>query len=187
MTGLVHGQPFFILIGSALTTRKSAELGAQNLAHLADVTEFIAMKIVLLLLVALVAGGFATTALAAREPVSLYCDGRFTRSIDSQPAYPAVALLQISANDFSLDIKGFGHGEAKGKLTRTSAFDLSGPVLFTPSAPGTGTGTAPFEALVVLQKYSGQLALRIPGDTSMSGVRYSGVCSEKRPLVDSVD
>ncbi|MBL0162166.1 MAG: TonB family protein [Xanthomonadales bacterium] len=120
---------------------------------------------------------------AAHAPVSLYCDGHIMRDSDNLLAGVAGALLRISANDFSLDIEGLGHGEAKGKFKRANAFELSGPVLFTPSE----AGTAPFEALVVLQKYSGQLALRIPGDKSMSGVRYSGECTERRPLVDSMD
>ncbi len=125
---------------------------------------------------------YTLTPMGGKEPVSLYCTGYFTPAGGS-PRAGVGALLRISANDFSVDIEGFGHGAAKGKLKRANAFELSGPVLFTPSTPGA----TPFEALVVLQKYSGQLALRIPGDTSMSGVRYSGECTEKRPLVDSVD
>ncbi|MFZ1796218.1 MAG: TonB family protein [Dokdonella sp.] len=126
---------------------------------------------------------FTLTQPAARESTALYCDGRFMLETDSQIVRPAGALLMISANDFSLDIEGFGHGKATGKLKRANAFELSGPVLFTPSAPATDA----FEAMVVVQKYSGMLELRIPGDTSLSRVRYAGECAQKQPLVDIAD
>lgn len=144
------------------------------------------MKISLFLLIAstaLFAGGCATTPSAARKSVSLYCDGNFLRD-DTTYTTPGVAvLLQISANDFSLDVEGFGHGEAKGKLKRTSAFDLTGTILFTPSTSGIDS----LEASVVLQKYSGALKLRVLGTSLSTPPLYSGQCTEKRPIVDSAD
>ena len=141
------------------------------------------MKIVFLVFTALLAVVCSTASLAGRETVSLYCDG-YLSAKGEIPSRPGVAaLLQISANDFRLDIEGFGHGEAKGKLKRKNAFDLNGTILFAPSTPGIDS----FEASLVLQKYSGVLILRVLGAPLSTTPVYSGQCAEKQPIVDSAD
>ena len=76
------------------------------------------MKIALLFPIALLVGGCATTPLVARETASLYCNGYLSANGEVNSRGGVAALLQISANDFRLDIEGFGHGEAKGRLKR---------------------------------------------------------------------
>lgn len=141
------------------------------------------MKIALLFPIALLVGGCATTPLVARETVSLYCNGYLSANGEVNSRGGVAALLQISANDFRLDIEGFGHGEAKGRLKRKNAFDLNGTILFAPSTPGIDL----FEASLVLQKYSGVLILRVLGAPLSTTPVYSGQCAEKQPIVDSAD
>lgn len=130
---------------------------------------------------------FATDTQAAinysgsNQLTTLYCDGFLSPPEQkNNDQIPSNAIVSISGNHVSLEIRMLGSGAAVD-AKNLSGFEVGGSLLMK----SYSENISPFKVAFVIQKYSGELKVYLlddkPGEQE---AMFQGVCVKKEPLLD---